>query len=237
MELIQTPVNYKPDSPISTPYLQARAEWDDRLGALSASAANWRYAFFAVTLLAFGLLVGNAVQLNSQKTIPMVIAVNQDSGEAAVLGRAIAKPYQPGEPEVRFFLLQYLKFVRAVPADPVVIKANWLAAYKFLRAEAAQQLNQMTAEDESNPLKKIGLQTVTVQPISFLYVEGSKSYQVRWKETIFSDRGEALDTYNMTGLFTLEYQQPTSEEVLLVNPLGIYIKSFQWNRELTGETR
>lgn len=48
----------------------------------------------------------------------------------------------------------------------MLIKQNWLKAYKFMRAEASNQLNDKTNKDEDSPLKKIGEKTVIVQPIT-----------------------------------------------------------------------
>lgn len=236
MELLQTPRSYRPDGPPESPYLRARQEWDERMGSAVSQAKNWRLAFVLISLLCVGLVGANIIQLNARQVIPMVIAVGAQTGEATVLGRAGATAYQPGEPQIKYFILQFIKYVRTVPVDPVVVKSNWLNAYKFLRREAAQTLNAMTNSDEDGPLKRIGLETVTIQPRSVLAVPESKSYQVRWTETVYDSNGQAKETYSMTGLFTIEIEEPSTEEAVLVNPLGIFIKSFQWNRDLGGET-
>jgi len=189
-----------------------------------------------LTILSFGLLGLSAQQISQHKVIPMVITVGATSGEAQVLGKAGTGTYAPGEPQIRYFLIQFIKFVRGVPSDSVVIKDNWLKAYRFLRSEAAQTLNLITNGDDAGPLKKIGQETVAVQPISVLFVQGSNSYQARWSETVYDKDGIATDTYTMTGLFTIEIEPPSTEEAVLVNPLGIFIKSFQWNRDL-GEAK
>ena len=230
MELLQTPTNYKGEDFPESPYLRARMDWDERIGSTSVQASNWRLACFGSIFLSLLLLIGNAFQLTQRKIVPMVISV-QKEGEASVIGKAEGN-YEPGEAQVRYFLLQFLRFVRTVPSDAVVVKNNWLQAYKFLTREAAQTLNTIVNSDIDSPLKKIGSDTVAIQPISVLFVQGSNSYQARWSETVFDKNGTVTDSYTMTGLFTIEVQAPTSEEAILVNPLGIFIKSFQWSRDL-----
>lgn len=235
MELLQTPKSYRPEAQLETPYLRARQEWDERIGTTVVQAKNWRMAFVFISLLAVGLLGANVFQLTQRKVIPMVVTVSAESGEATVLGKAGMSAYQPGEPQIKYFLVQFIRYVRTVPVDPVVIKSNWMQAYKFLKREAAQTLNSMTNDDVNGPLKRIGFETVTIQPTSVLFVPGSRSYQARWTETVYDKNGQEKDSYTMTGIFTVEIEEPSSEEAVLVNPLGIFIKSFQWNRDLGGE--
>jgi type IV secretory pathway TrbF-like protein len=236
MELVKQVQSYKPQAAPESPYLKAKLEWDERIGATVHQAKNWRLMALSSSALALALVGANITQIMQRKVIPMVVQVDRDSGETKIIGKAGAETYRPGEPQIRFHLMQFIKYVRTVPVDPVVIKANWLAAYKFLRPEAARTLNQITDQDEQSPLKKIGLETVSIQPISVLFVEGSNSYQARWLERRFDKAGQQTEQYTMTGLYTLEIEEPKSEEAILVNPLGIYIKSFQWSKDL-GESK
>lgn len=236
MELIRTPQSYKAERAPETPYERAQEAWSGVVGRPLAQARNWRLMAVISGSLTLLLAAANIMQLLQQKVVPMVIEVNRESGETALIGKPSSNVYRPGEPQIRFHLMQFIKYVRTVPVDPVVIKTNWMAAYKFLRPEAARALNLMTDQDQESPLKKIGLETVTIQPLSILFVDGSKSYQARWTEQRFDKSGQLISQYTMTGLFTLEIEEPKTEEAILVNPLGIYVKSFQWSKDL-GETK
>ena len=57
------------------------------------------------------------------------------------------------------------------------------------------------------------------------------TYQVQWRETTF-DQGVSSATENWTGLFTAKINPPKNEAELRANPLGIFITTFQWSREL-----
>ena len=186
----------------------------------------------AASILSLGLIGMNVYQLTQHKVVPFVIAINAESGEPKILGRVADSVYSPKEQEIKYFLGQFISFVRSVPSDPVVIKKNWMNAYLYLRRQAANLLNDIANRDDDNPLKKIGEQTVSVKPISIVRVGGSNSFQARWKESRYSKNGAPIDEYTMTAVFTLEFDTPKDEATLSVNPLGIFVSNFQWNREL-----
>ncbi len=227
------PINcYKPLESVETPYLRAKQEWDTRIGTSVNQAKNWRVACFSMGLISLLLVISNMYQLSQSKIVPYLIAVNEKSGEPKIIGKIDTVDYEPREQEVKYFLGQFIQSVRGVSSDAVVIKRNWLNAYKFLKKEAATLLNNITNLDKASPLNNIGEQTITMQLISIVKVGESKSYQARWNENRFSKDGGLLESYTMTAVFTLEFEQPMDIETLNVNPLGIFITNFQWNKEL-----
>ena len=232
IELIRPPLNYKPDVQPESAYERARQVWDDRLGKTTAQAANWRYAFFSSVILLLLLSAANLYQAVARKVVPFIITVNSNTGEPKAIGRVGADDYEVQAPEIRYFLTQLVRYIRALPADPVVIKQNWLSAYQFLTPQAANALNIRANSEDGSPLKMLGEKTVTVQPSSVNQIGQSNSYQVRWSEEVFDKQGGRVESYNMTGIFVLELKPPRNEKVLSVNPLGIYVKDFQWSREL-----
>ena len=231
-EFINPPISFRPNEPVETPYLRAKEEWDRRIGTTVVQAKNWRLGFFSCALLALIMTGLNAYQLTQRKVVPFIVSVNPESGEAAVIGKALEINYTPKEQEIKYFLSQFIQNVRSVPSDPVVIKRNWLTAYLFLRKQAANLLNEMTNSSEDSPAKKIGEQTIMVKPISVVRVGDSNSFQARWKESRFSKNGAPIEEYTMAGVFSVEVETPGDEQTLTANPLGIFITNFQWNREL-----
>ncbi len=226
------PVSFKATTAPETPFRQAQQVWDQRQGTALAQAKNWRLAFFALSALTIVMGVSLITLASQQRIIPILVGLDKQTGEATVVGPAEERSAQPGPLEVKYFLAQFLRFVRTVSLDQVVIKQNWLKAYSFLRPEAAGLLNEMTQKDVNSPLNKIGKVLVTVQPLSILQIPETNSYQLRWRETVFATHGTKLEEYTMLATFILEIDPPKDEQTLQENPLGIFIKSFQWNREL-----
>lgn len=231
-DFLSPPDNFRPGMHVTSPYMKARAEWDNRLGHTTVQARNWRTAFFFIAFISCGLLGMCAFQISQRKLVPVVVTVNSENGAPSVIGKVGETVYEPKDQEIKYFLSQFIQKVRAVPADQVLIKKNWLEAYKFLRRSASVSLNAMINEDPESPFKKIGEQTVTVQPISIIRVNNSASFQVRWTEAVYGKTGALEEQYTMTGVFTTEVSPPLDEETVLTNPLGIFISTFQWSKEL-----
>ena len=230
--LLSAPVPLRPKGIPETPFLRARQEWDTRMGDAVVRAKNWRLAFFSQAVFSALLLAAVIVQINKRQVIPILVGLDRERGEPTVLGPVDESKYQPGPLEVKYFLSQFIRFVRSVPSDSVVIKQNWLRAYSFLRKDAAGMLNELTNNNLDSPLKKIGKVVVSVQPLSVVQIPEANSYQVRWQETVYSAQGMKADEYTMLGTFVLEFEPPGDEQTIQENPLGLFIKSFQWNREL-----
>ena len=226
------PVSYKPQGHPVSPYIRAQQEWDSRIGSTVVQAKNWRLACLGAILLSLTLAGGLIYQGSQQKVIPVIVGLDKERGEPVVIGRSSEQAYQPGIQEIKYFLSQFVTLVRGVPQDPVLIKQNWVKAYAYLRHDAANTLNDVTNKDSESALKKIGEQTVTVQPLSVVQVTESNSFQVRWEEVVYNNHGIQIQRYIMNGVFSIELSPPDDEKTLNQNPLGLYITNFQWNREL-----
>lgn len=163
------PISFKPEAPVTTPFRSAQQVWDARLGTATAQARNWRMAFFCTCALLVIMGISLICLVNQQRVIPVMVGLDKQTGEPTIVGPVDEHNYQPGPMEVKFFLAQFIRYVRAVSLDPVVIKQNWLRAYSLLRPEAAGLLNEITQKDPNSPLAKIGKVLVSVQPLSILH--------------------------------------------------------------------
>lgn len=226
------PQSYKTQEPVESPFYRAKQEWDNRLGSEVVRGKNWRIAFLFTCILSLILAATNVYQVLSIKIHPVVITVNSETGQPKVLGKLETLTYEPKEQEIKYFIGQFIQNIRAVPADPVVIKKNWFTAYSYLKPKASNYLNQLTQKDSDGALSKIGKETVTIKPISVLRVNGSNSFQARWKELRFDVGGSLKEEYVMSGVFTIVFDTPENMDVLSTNPLGLFIEDFQWNKEL-----
>jgi type IV secretion system protein VirB5 len=229
-ELVSKRSAFKPKSYPESPYNRAREEWNDRTGALVRQARNWRAAFFLQVGVTVILTAGLVHQASQSSIQPFLIEHDAASGEAAGLGVIPAWHYSPQENEYRHFLTAWLQMVRSVSIDPVVVKRNWLDAYRFTTQGAANELNDWAQKDER--LARVGQETVSVEIVSINPIPGSRSYQIRWKESVRSIAGELKSERAMTGIFPVKLEPPNAhdEEGLRVNPLGIRIDAgFQWS--------
>lgn len=118
--------------------------------------------------------------------------------------------------------------MRSLSIDPIVVRERWLAAYDSTTDRAANTLNQFARE--TNPFGQIGERTVSVDVTSVTRASDD-SFQVQWTERAFVN-GNLAGTERYTAILSIVIDPPRDEERLRKNPLGIYVHSFDWSREL-----
>ena len=208
-----------------TPYQRAAQVWDDRIGSARVQARNWRLAFFGALALSFGL-AGGLVWQSARGTItPWVVQVDK-LGQAQAVAPAVAD-YHPTDPQIAWYLAHFIKEVRSIPADPIVLRQDWLDAYNFVTSKGALALNDYART--SDPFGKIGKSQVSVDIASVIRASDD-SFRVEWVERHYAD--DALTaTERWSAILTIVVQTPTSAAQLKQNPLGVYVEALSWSKE------
>src|ERR1700731_3166851 len=119
----------------ATPYQKAAQVWDDRIGSARVQARNWRLVAFGNLILAAGLAIGLIWQAARGTVTPWVVQVDK-LGQAQAVAPATAD-YRPTDPQIAWHLARFIENVRSLPADPVIVRQNWLAAYDFVTEKGA----------------------------------------------------------------------------------------------------
>lgn len=209
-----------------TPYQKAQQIVDNRMGSALVRAKNWRLAFFGQTVLC-ALLAGGFIWQGAQASItPYVIEVDDRGGVKAV-GPA-QNSFEPSDAQIANQLARFIKNVRSVSIDPVVLRDNWLDAYSYATDKAALTLN--TYANENDPFVDIGQRSVTVDVISIVRSSGD-SFEVRWRETNFRN-GAQLGSQTFTASLAIITKPPTDAQTLHRNPLGLYVHGLNWSQDL-----
>jgi len=216
-----------------TPYQKAAQAWDERIGDARVQARNWRLLAFSglgVTALAVGGLVW---QLGRSTVVPYVVEVDR-LGDVRAVGPAL-EAYRPADAQIAHELERFIRNVRALPLDPVVLRDHWLEAYDFASARGAVALNAYARERD--PFGRVGKATVAVEVTSVVRASPT-SFQVRWIERTTVE-GASSTTERWTAIVSVVMQPPRDVVRLRKNPLGIYVDGLDWSRELgsaAGET-
>lgn len=212
----------------TTPYQRAGQVWDDRIGAARAQAQNWRIVSVGALGLATFLAGGLLWQSTQSRVVPYVVQVDK-YGAVQAIGPA-TQTYNPTDAEIAWYLAHFITDVRSLSADPIVVRKNWLEAYDYATDHGAVFLNQYA--QANNPFSTIGERTVSVQVTSVVRVS-ENSFQVKWTELSFVHDALA-ETSRWTAILTLVVKPPSTAEVLKKNPLGIYVNSLNWSREMAS---
>lgn len=209
-----------------TPYQRAGQAWDERIGSARVQAKNWRLAFFGALLMSGGL-VGSLVWQSARGTVtPWIVQVNE-RGQAQAVAPAVAD-YRPTDPQIAWHLARFIGEVRRIPADAVVLRHDWLAAYSFVTDRGALALNDYARA--SDPFSKVGKSQISVDVASVVRASDN-SFRVAWVERHYVDNALAA-TERWSAILTIVVQPPTDAERLRKNPLGIYVHAFNWSKEL-----
>ena len=118
--------------------------------------------------------------------------------------------------------------MRSIPADPIVLRQNWLDAYNYVTDKGALALNDYARTND--PFSKIGKTQVSVEVASV--IRGSdNSFRVEWVERRYVDDALA-STERWSAILTTVVQTPTDADRLKKNPLGVYVHALNWSKEL-----
>ncbi|MAU23742.1 MAG: conjugal transfer protein TrbF [Martelella sp.] len=209
-----------------TPYQRAAQVWDERIGSARVQARNWRLMAFGCLILSGGFASALVWQSTTGNVVPWVVEVD-NLGEAHAVGPADAS-FEPSDPQIAFHLAHFIEQVRAIPADAIIVRQNWLRAYEFTTDRGALALNDYARAND--PFTRIGRQQVAVE-VSSVIRASPNSFRVAWTERHY-ENGQLSTTERWTAILTIVIQPPRDAERLRANPLGIYVNAINWSREM-----
>jgi type IV secretion system protein TrbF len=209
-----------------TPYQRAAQVWDDRIGSARVQSRNWRLMAFASLFLAGGFAAALIWQSARGTVVPWVVQVDR-LGQAQAVAPAIAD-FRPTDPQIAFHLARFIEQVRAIPADAIIVRQNWLRAYEFTTNRGAAALNDYARVND--PFAKVGKQQIAVE-VSSVIRASPESFRVAWVERSY-ENGQLSITARWTAILTIVLETPRNAERLRANPLGIYVNAINWSREL-----
>ena len=153
---------YGSSGPTESPYQRASQEWDNRIGSAAAQARNLRFAAFAAMGLA-ALSLGGFIYQSSHTNIATYVVPIDKYGRPGRIELA-DQNYSPTTAVIGYFLADWVKLTRSKSIDPIVIRDNWTAAYRFIAGPGIGQLNDYAKSHD--PFANAGAQAVNVEIVS-----------------------------------------------------------------------
>jgi len=220
---------YKPERGPITPYNQdSTSLLNNWLLGSSVEARLWRRACVVLSFILCLTIVGLILQSKRYPTV-YVVEVNEH-GSVNVVGEATKLTYHPKLETIKYFLSLFVNNIRSIPTDSIVLKENILNAYQFVTPKGKSILNNYTKEyDPFAKIKKLIAVSVTILSV----IKRSEStYQVTWVEERF-ENGSRATSERYSGLFNILIKKPKTDNILKVNPLGLWIDFFNISKEVT----
>jgi type IV secretory pathway TrbF-like protein len=227
MKLFKRPsVRYARTPEPETPYQRATQVWDERIGSARVQAKNWRLMAFGSLILAGGFAVTLVWQSTRGTVVPWIVQVDR-FGEAQAVAPAVAD-YRPADPQIAWHLARFIEQVRSIPADPIIVRQNWLRSYEYTTDRGAVTLNDYARTND--PFTKVGKSQIAID-ISSVIRASPDSFRVAWTERRY-ENGQLAITERWTAILTVVIEQPRTAEKLRANPLGVYVNAINWSKEL-----
>jgi type IV secretory pathway TrbF-like protein/predicted MFS family arabinose efflux permease len=196
-------------------------DWFD---AVERQATRWRLAGLGSASLTALLGLSLAISVVRANVLPPAVVMARRDELIAALPKI---ENTPSDAQIAYALGDFIKDVRSLSADPVVVRANWTDALDHVTTRAAQALDAY-ARDET-PFDKIGRRTVTVL-VTKVVRTGQDTFEVRWEEQIV-ENSVAVRREHFMAAISLAFSSPNTSGSISRNPLGLYVDRFSWLRD------
>ncbi|ATS74323.1 conserved hypothetical protein [Xanthomonas citri pv. fuscans] len=212
----------------STPYLDARREWNERYGDVVKNANSWRVAALTVGVYAILSTSMNFYQVASQKIAVYYVNLTE-AGAITSIFRADQANGTPQAQQVRRALQDWVIGARTVYADYKATKKAVDYTYAMTMPDSPAFTELANYHRANNPYQRAAEETVEVSVQTPVNVAGD-TWMVEWTETRHNRvSGKVIGqptTYQLTANIVLA--QPANEQQLTANPTGLYVRSFSW---------
>lgn len=209
-------------------YLAGKQEYMEQTGSLVKAMQHWRMASIiegvAIIILAVGIF---AIGLQ-QKVVPFAVAFNEHSEVARVVRVDVAAP--PTANQIKASLRQWVIGARSVYGDWRALQGLLNQAYAMTLPDSPASKSLNAFHQENDPYKRARKEAVDVAVNSVTQMPNSDdTWRIEWTETTKQGNGQVVDMKTWQGLFTVVIAPPVDEGQILINPLGVRVKQFNWS--------
>lgn len=214
---------------MESPYLAARQEWNERYGTYVREARVWRIV--GIISLALALIgFSYALYLSTEvKLVPYIVEVDK-LGTSVSAG--VPEQIEYADPRVvRATLGSFIASFRSITPDAVVQKQYIDRTYALLRTSdpSTEKINAWFRGN--SPFETAKTATVSVE-VSNIVALSNQTYQIDWTEFVRDRRGRETATRRFRGIATVTLTAPQDEATIRLNPIGLYIRDFDWTAQL-----
>jgi type IV secretory pathway TrbF-like protein len=215
------------DSNLGNPYLAARNEWDERYGSLIKRAHHWRGAAVLALLVALAEAVVILGVATRPKTVPYVVAV--DSLGRVVASGAVERSSPVDHRMKATALTGWIQDLRGVTTDGLAQRRAIDRVYSMIGSGTAAQTLVTEFYRANQPFERANKETVQVD-VNTILPTTEHTYEVDWTETARDPSGGVVSVGRWKAILTVAVNPSTEENVLQVNPFGIYVMNVNWSK-------
>jgi type IV secretory pathway TrbF-like protein len=214
------------EPPTVAPYPRPRLTRGDRLRSPFVSANLWRLVA-VLALVGFVSATGMAFYLALRNTSRLAV-ITVDAQNHVL---AVGAPDIPEDRQVLAIkrdLTQVVEWIRTVPGDADLLKANWTKALMFMDPNGMEMLKSFGREMRPDQVARdwrIRVEVQDIQPVT------PGSYLVEWVEKFYKLPEASLkQTKRYRSVLSFRIEPPTQETAeAKVNWLGLRIYDAHWH--------
>ena len=211
----------------ANPYLNARREWDERYGDALSRAKNWRLAAFASLGVTAIAVAGMAFVAGQSKIEPFVVGLDKMGNPVAM-----AQPAGGSAVSQRIIEAQVANWIwtaRTVIPDGMAQKALIAKVYAMAGTGAASYLNTYYAAHPPFGDFTVNVTITSVLPVS------KDTWQIGWDELRYvGGQPKPVEHWRANVTTGVDPKLADSPQVMLDNPLGLFIKNVTWTPIIGG---
>jgi len=211
------------------PYLDARREWNERYGDYIQQAQHWRLMAIISGMVSLIAVTGVAYIGAQSKVVPYVVEVDK-VGTVAAVARA-EHPTEVDPRVVKAYLARFVADWRSVTVDRQAQKGAIDRVYAMLPSGSVALTKLNDYFKANNPFTVSSKRSVSVAVTNLLPIS-ERTWQIEWQEVIRDPRGDIQSNLRMKASILVGITPPSDENLMLINPLGVYITDVNWSRQL-----
>ncbi len=218
----------------SSPYFNARRSWNEHVGQVVSATKMWQAVGIGSLAVAAVSVIGMVSVAKQSRFVPYIVEVDK-LGQVAAVQPASAIDAANLTAVIKAELATFITKARLVTPDQQ-LQASAIRDVYSLLANSDPATAKMSAwfngTKENNPFTRAGKVLVSAS-INAVIPQSQNSWQVDWTETVVTRDGHPESVTNMRALITT-YVVPatasTSEQEIQRNPIGLYVKDFNWSK-------
>jgi type IV secretion system protein VirB5 len=215
---------------VDNPYIAHKTIQDDRYLNQAVAKHNWQTAF-RITAALLAISMGfNGYYMTQSKFIPMVIATDK-IGNLVVVGPADKASPIDDKRILRAEVLQWIENARIIVGDQFAQKHFIHRVYARIPSTGTAKTVLDDYYRDRNPFATAATQTVAAE-VTLALPTSDNTWQVEWNETWRSLTGEIIRQERWKAVLTFELHPLTTEEGIRANPVGFFVTSFSWSKQI-----
>ena len=193
-----------------------------RYGGAYAQAGHWRLVALGSISLSVVLGLALAVSVSRAMVAPYIASI--DPRNQARVGSSPSGV--PSDAQIAYFLARFVKNIRSLSRDPVIVRADWMDALNYVTARGVRLLADYARD--SKPFTDVGLRSVTVEATNVVRAT-DRSFEIHWNEKTY-ENGVLVKSERYTGVAEIIFQSAARADPLK-NPLSLFVDTFHWKRD------